>query len=122
MASIKLEDASSFVVKGHARRIQEAVETVRRLVRLQGPRAVQEAVDATSPLPVDRGTYRRSFRYDDIPRGIALANSAPYASVIEHGRRPGARQPPTSAIADWVRRKGVVQKSRGRGAKAAYEA
>ena len=36
---------------------------------------------------------------------VHIFNTAPYAGVIEYGRRAGARMPPRSAIAAWVTRK-----------------
>lgn len=117
MADVKLTDASAFIVQGHAKRVAAAVAAVRRTVKVNGPRIVQASIDETSPAPVDRGTYRRSWRYDDLPNGAQITNSVPYASVIEGGRRPGARQPPTEALVGWVKRKGLV-KGRGKSADA----
>lgn len=84
-----------------------AVEVIRKTVKLHGPRAVQEEISSMSPAPVDRGTYRRSFRFDDIDGGAIAYNFAPYAAVIEEGRRPGQRPPPVALILEWVKRKGI---------------
>lgn len=84
-----------------------AVEAIRTAVKLEGPRLVQEQIEAVSPQPVDRGTYRRSFRFQNIPGGATAYNYASYAPVIEAGRRPGAKGPPLQAIIDWVKRKGL---------------
>lgn len=102
--------------------VEEAVEVIRRTVKLHGPRLVQAEIQEIKPhMPVDRGTYRRSFRFEDIAGGAVVYNFAPYASVIELGRRPGGRMPPLSVIADWVRRKGIGvrqgPKQKGRGFK-----
>lgn len=87
--------------------VARAVETIRRTVKLHGPRAVQaEIADAPRP-PVDRGTYRRSWRFDDIPDGATMYNFSAYGSIIEDGRRPGTKMPPLAVIEDWVRRKGI---------------
>lgn len=37
--------------------------------------------------------------------GVLVSNSAPYAGVIEYGRRPGSRPPPREPIARWAQRK-----------------
>lgn len=90
------------------RLVEEAVEVIRRTVKLHGPRLVQAEVQAVTPrIPVDRGTYRRSWRFEDIPGGAVVYNFSKHAPVIELGRRPGGRMPPLSVIADWVRRKGI---------------
>jgi len=90
----------------HERPVSEAVATIRRTVKLWGPRRVQEVTSALAPrAPVDRGTYRRSWHVDDIPTGAALYNSAAWASVIELGRRAGAKAPPLRVIIEWVARK-----------------
>lgn len=87
--------------------VKRAVEVIRTTVKLHGPRAVQAEISDMARAPVDRGTYRRSFRFDDIPDGAVVYNFAPYAPVIEGGRRPGSKPPPIGPIMDWVRRKGV---------------
>lgn len=91
--------------------VERAVATIRRTVRLHGPRLFQAQVDSARPLPVDRGTYRRSLHVEDIPNGATMYNSAPHAGVIELGRRPGQRPPPLQAIIAWVFRKGLVKSS-----------
>jgi hypothetical protein len=88
--------------------VGRAVEVIRRTVKLRGPRAVQAEIEAVTPRrPVDRGTYRRSFRFDAIPNGAVAYNFAPYAPIIELGRRPGAKMPPIDPIIEWVKRKGI---------------
>lgn len=90
-----------------AREVTNAVEQIRRTVKLWGPRLVQHEINRLAPRqPVFRGVYRRSFRFEDIPGGAVAYNSAPYASIIELGRRPG-KFPPISVIMQWVRRKKI---------------
>lgn len=36
---------------------------------------------------------------------LVVWNSQPYSAVVEYGRRPGARMPPTRFIARWAQRK-----------------
>jgi len=94
------------------RTVERAVDVIRRTVKLHGPRLVQEQIASLAPrMPVDRGAYRRSFRYEDIPGGATAYSSAPHAAIIEEGRRPGARMPPVAVIAAWVRRKRLVEGS-----------
>lgn len=94
-------------LKKDAKLVEGAVKVIRETVKLHGPRAVQEEISALARAPVDRGTYRRSFRFDDIPLGATAYNFAPYAAIIEEGRRPGQRPPPIGPIIEWVKRKGI---------------
>ncbi len=65
---------------------------------------------------VDRRTYIQRFKARRTKTGAVLLNDAPHASVIEFGRRPGARRPPLSAIIGWVRRKLGIRGKRGKAA------
>jgi hypothetical protein len=55
--------------------------------------------------PIHTGHYRRAWKVTQIPKGAILGNDAPYAPVIELGRRPGATAPPLAPILDWVFKK-----------------
>lgn len=100
--------------------VDDAVATIRRTVKLHGPRLIQEEISQIQPnAPVDRGTYRRSWKFEDIPGGATVYNFTPYAAVIEDGRRPGAKAPPLAVIQAWLLRKGIVK---GRGKTAAANA
>lgn len=103
--------------------VAEAVKTIRRVVKLYGPRFIQEEITSLAKPPVDRGTYRRSFRFDDVKDGAVIYNFAPYAPVLEYGRRPGQKAPPIAAIAAWIERKGIAAqfgpRQRGAGGRAA---
>lgn len=87
-----------------------ALKGMQVAVHLHAPRVVNEEIDKTIPKPVDVGTYRRSWEVRDRRDGVALFNHSLHASIIETGRRPGARMPPPKAIAEWVYRKGLVGK------------
>lgn len=57
--------------------------------------------------PVSDGALAGSInRSDAIPTAdgfqVSVGDSAVYGDVIEQGRRPGARRPPTDAILAWV--------------------
>lgn len=51
------------------------------------------------------GAYRTSWEVQRTKTGAKLVNLAPYAKVIEWGRRPGAKAPPPEVIQAWVRAK-----------------
>jgi hypothetical protein len=94
-------------------RMAGLIRTIRVTAKTTAPAIVQGCVDSTQPhIPVDRGTYRRSWQVGNIDGGAVVYNSAPYAAIIEHGRRPG-KFPPIRAIEEWVARKGFVQAAAG---------
>jgi len=94
------------ILGDRARMKHAMVEAIRTTVKLHGPRIAQAYVSSETPPPVDRGTYRRSFKVQDITDGVVIYNFAPHAGVIERGRRPG-RMPPIDVIQAWVRRKHI---------------
>jgi len=53
---------------------------------------------------VNTGHYKRSWKHEALPDGARVYNLAPYASIIEHGRRPG-KFPPISMIEKWAQRR-----------------
>ena len=71
-------------------------------------RGVQYMQDRTAAAGVfDRGGYRRGWKARPTANGAILFNDAPYAPVIEEGRRPNSRMPPVAVIERWVKRKGI---------------
>ena len=75
---------------------------------------LQRATGTASPAnPAGRGTggavntghYKRAWKWEMEPDGARVHNVAPYASVIEEGRRAGSRFPPTTAIKEWAQRR-----------------
>lgn len=54
---------------------------------------------------VDQSQYKAGWTARRIPGGAEYGNTAPHASVIEHGRRPGRAGPPLTPIYEWVLRK-----------------
>lgn len=56
---------------------------------------------------VDTGRYLRSWKVRVLQKELAVRvfNDAPYAPVIEYGRRPGARMPPRGPIQRWAKRR-----------------
>lgn len=67
---------------------------------------VRDVVKATNDANlVDLGAYKLAWSAAPLPTGAELGNSAPYAPVIEYGRRPGRAGPPIMPIYEWVQRK-----------------
>jgi hypothetical protein len=58
---------------------------------------------------VHMGLYKWSWKHHRIPGGAELVNDAPYAGVIEYGRRPKRPGPPLAPILEWVERKLVAR-------------
>jgi hypothetical protein len=54
---------------------------------------------------VDTGQYLRAWKTRPTESGVAIVNDAPYAAIIELGRRPGAKMPPVQAIQTWAQRR-----------------
>lgn len=105
---------TTFTFESYAAELQKeadlprrAVEVIQRVVKLEGPRAVEAEFSTLTQVPVDRGNYRRDFRFEKTKDGATMYNFAFYAAIIEWGRRPGAKMPPIQAIFEWVQRKGI---------------
>lgn len=54
---------------------------------------------------LNTGHYKRSWKAEKLPDGARVHNSAPYAGVIEHGRRAGSAFPPLKEIERWAQRR-----------------
>lgn len=87
--------------------LKRVVRAVQVEVHTSGLAIVDDEVARARPLPVDRGTYRRSWQVAEHPDGASLFNDSPYASIIENGRRPGSKMPPVDLIYKWVKRKHI---------------
>lgn len=81
-------------------------------MRRAGLRTLQHVQRRTSEIgAVNTGFYRQAWKYMPTPDGSQVFNQAPYAGVIELGRRPEKKQPPLEAIARWAQRKlGLTEK------------
>lgn len=73
------------------------------------PASVKGAIGA-----VNTGTYRRAWKSRPLPRGADIHNNAPYAGIIEYGRRKGKKQPPLKPIAKWAQRRLGVSEQEAR--------
>ena len=83
-----------------------APAAIRRGLISSGLAMVAEMQKRTADAEIfDRGTFRRSWKSAPTERGVRVFNDAPYAGVIEGGRRPGARQPPSNVMEQWAKRK-----------------
>ena len=86
--------------------LREDTGLARRVALEVALRGVSRAVTLTNKAgKVDRGQFKRSWKAIPTPDGAELLNDAPYAGVIEHGRRPGRPGPPLAPIYEWVQRK-----------------
>lgn len=53
----------------------------------------------------DTGSYRRGWRARNVRDGAVVENVSKQADIIERGRRPGRRPPPSSIIIPWAKRR-----------------
>lgn len=65
---------------------------------------------------VDTRDYLRRWRTSPLPNGVEVFNDSPQAGVIESGRRPGARLPPSEILRPWARRKLGLSAEQAKGA------
>jgi hypothetical protein len=90
---------------------EEFRPTVLRGMRAGGARALPALQTATRNArpasaggatgAVDTGNYLRRWKSAPLSNGVVIFNDAPYAGVIEGGRRAGS-MPPLKAIARWA--------------------
>lgn len=88
--------------------LKKDTETVRKAAVDTCLWGERRAVRLTDDLhAVDQGLFRLSWAVSQALRdkAIELRNDAPYAGIIEHGRRPGRAGPPLAPIYEWVQRK-----------------
>lgn len=105
-------DLPAHFLAEHQRRIAAVVRAVQQTVETAGPALAQEELrkgTARKRVPINTGEYARAWQAKKIDQGAILFNDAPYASIIELGRRPGSRPPPSDVIFKWLE-----QKLRGR--------
>lgn len=88
------------------RRLAADTALVERVALETAQRSLADAVTETNAADaVDQGAYKRAWSARRVPRGAAVENTAPYAAVLEYGRRPNRPGPPLQPIVEWVRRK-----------------
>lgn len=119
---VSLASLGSYIHGLTEERRQAVVRATQTTCRTLGLALIQQEISGTSPPPVDRGSYRRGWKVYKFDDGAMILNSERHASVIERGRRAGARMPPVESIRGWVHRKGLAKVSGLKGkAKAAAE-
>lgn len=103
---VHVRDLAGYIGKMPKERHAAAVKHVRRTLKQRGRVIVREEINATPKIPVDRGEYLRSWQVVDIPDGVRIFSTSPYARVIERGRRPGFWSN-IQALIGWVQRHGM---------------
>lgn len=102
------KDLGRDLVAGNERMKARVVEVIQTAVAVHAPRIAQATINTSTPRkPVDRGTYRRSFKTQKLPGGATFYNFAAHAEIIEKGRRPHQKMPPVDVILAWVKRKRI---------------
>ncbi len=86
---------------------------------------VNVVIPAEPRQPVDRGAFRAGWRAKAVSKGAQITNTMPYSEVIEYGARAenikiGRKM--IEALAEWVLRKGLVGKGKGKAGKIAAKA
>ena len=89
--------------------IDETIGDAQNEIALLGQRMVQDIIRKDGIIA--SGAYLNSissrFEQSATTFSSVIESAVSYASVIEEGRRAGAKQPPVEAIADWMGRKGI---------------
>ena len=96
--------------KGWAKALRERLKDDVEVARLAAVDVAYVGLDKAEARTDDlnfeyTGAYRTSWEVQRTKTGAKLVNTAPYAKVIEWGRRPGAKAPPPEVIREWVRQK-----------------
>jgi hypothetical protein len=110
----------------HARLADQLKPTILRGMRAGAARAVGYLVQRTREAPpanpsgvgtggaVNTGNFARRWRVIPLPDGVALDNDAPYAPIVDGGRRPG-KFPPKAELIAWIKRRILVKPKPKRG-------
>lgn len=91
----------------HQAGLKGAKSAAMRVVALmvQRTQVAEPASDYGAEGAVNTGEFLRAWKWFAIAGGARVLNDRPYASVIEYGRRPGSRPPPTAPIFQWLVRR-----------------
>lgn len=97
-------------VKGIESLVQKltVLERMQPLQKLLNDAALIAQREARANAPQDTRTLARSIALDVQPFQARVFTPLFYATVMEYGRRPGARMPPPDALAGWARRHGFT--------------
>lgn len=96
----KLVGADGAIVRGIHSGLARSVAIVQRSVANAMPASPNGSMGA-----FDTGDYNRRWQFELTPTGGRLFNDHPAADVIEKGRRPGGKMPPTAGIKLWAMRR-----------------
>ena len=117
MAEIKVIRPRNYAdPDAYAEAIRQGTVNALGHVGLIGRSLVVEAITETIPRsPIDTGLMRQGIGWevDQERMSVRIGPQPPVydrTSVMELGRRPGARRPPFNAILDWVHRKQIALK------------
>jgi len=88
------------------KRPSQIMGAARRGLTSGGMRSLTVLQARTQQRAFNTGALARSWKMSkpDV-NSIALFNTRPYAPVVEYGRRPNKRQPPSKVIEMWAKRK-----------------
>lgn len=96
-----IPDPSRVIPLELERAVTESMLLLERAVKLNTPIGVTEAARGSIGSELRRGfPLQRGFSVR-----AELGSPQRYIEVLERGRRPGGKQPPTNALELWVRRK-----------------
>lgn len=113
-----LEDAPDFFGKRIQTAIRKGALNGLYSAALLGVVEIQtRIIPQLVPQPVDRGTYKAGWGAVRDDEGADIENTAPHAVFIEEGVRAAAvrvGEAMISALAEWVIRKGIAEKSKAR--------
>lgn len=108
--TVKIGQLGAFVSGLTREQHKAGVRAIQQCVRERGRPFIATAIQNTTPRkPFDRGSYQNSWKVVPLTDGARLFTSSPYASVIEHGRRPGfgVNRAGIEALQGWARRHGM---------------
>ena len=89
-----------------AKRLRADAQVLKAAALETAQQSIADAVKATNAAKaVDQGFFKLSWSARAVKDGAILENTAPYAAVLEYGRRPGRLGPPLAPIYAWVQRK-----------------
>jgi hypothetical protein len=100
---IKLSDYAHYLARVSRVKLPAAIDRGLMSGALRCVAVMQKKTDEAKVFNI--GVYKRSWKAIKIAGGARVYNDTPYAAVIELGRRPGARMPPSSVLAHWAQRK-----------------
>lgn len=103
---VQLKEIAGLIARMGAR-ANPAIQRAATSIALRALTVVQE--ETAKKGAFNYGTYRSAWFATPMDRGgstgVLVGNKAPYAGVVEYGRRKGAKQPPREPIARWAQRK-----------------